>query len=409
MNKPTIELIPERPAVRADGPTEINVLIRVIPPVVETVAKRPPLNLGLVIDRSGSMHGDKLKAAKQAAIFAVQQLTATDRVSVTIFDDEVQTIVPTTLATDKTAIVRAIERVVCDGSTALHAAWVEGGIQVSSNMSAERLNRVLLLTDGLANVGETNHDRICSDVNGLSRRSVTTTTMGVGADFNEDLLLAMAKSGDGNYYFIESAKQLPDIFASELQGLMATTGQKVSLGIEPQGGAEVTSILNDLERNPLGRLMLSNLIAGSPIQVVVRLLVPARKAESDICFARLAWDDPRSGERHVLRESLSLAVVAAHEFDALPQNAQVAEEVNILELARIRQQAIAEMERGDVVAARTTVQQGRDFIIRGMAASPAAAGESAELDEIDQKLIENDVSSAGKHAKYQYYRKHHSR
>src|SRR4028119_931746 len=102
--------------------------------------------------------------------------------------------------------------------------------------------------------------------------------MAVGTDYNEDLLEAMAKSGDGNYYFIEGAAQLPAIFETEFQGLMATVGHTVSLGIEPQGGVEVADVLNELERNSYGRLLLSNLIAGNALQVVVRLSIPAQKA-----------------------------------------------------------------------------------------------------------------------------------
>ncbi len=196
--KPVIELIPERAGVRLDSSTELHVLVRIVPPVPPVATRRPALNIALVIDRSGSMSGSKLRAAKAAAIYAVQQLTADDRVSVTIYDDEVETIVPSTLALDKISIMRSIERIESGGSTALHAGWVEGGVQVSRHLAPKRLNRVLLLTDGQANAGETNADRIASDVHGLAKRGVTTSTMGLGNDYNEDLLEAIATSGDGN-------------------------------------------------------------------------------------------------------------------------------------------------------------------------------------------------------------------
>jgi Ca-activated chloride channel family protein len=123
---------------------------------------------------------------------------------VTIFDGQGQTIVPNTSAEDKGRVVELIQAVHPGGSTNLHGGWKEGGEQVGKNLVAGGLNRVLLLSDGLANVGETNLDAIATGVNRLAKEGVSTTTMGLGDDYNEDLLEAMAQSGDGNYYYIES-------------------------------------------------------------------------------------------------------------------------------------------------------------------------------------------------------------
>jgi Ca-activated chloride channel family protein len=276
-------------------------------------------------------------------------------------------------------------------------------------LSPERLNRIILLTDGQANVGKTDPDAICTDVHGLLQRGISTTTLGVGLDYNEDLLEAMARSGDGNYEFIEHASQLPAIFEKELNGLMATSGHTVSLGIEPQQGAEVVDVLNDLERNTYGRLLLPNLTMGSPISVVVRLQVPARRSESDICFARVAWTDPTSGERHVIREALSVPAIPSRELEALPEDPQVVEQVALLEAARIRQQAILEMTRGDIGAARQSLRRGREYVEACMAPSPMAAAEVDDFVDLDQRLSNQDVASASKAAKYGNYRKRRSR
>src|SRR5262249_19875682 len=157
-----------------------------------------------------------------------------------------------------------------------------------------------------ANVGETNPDAIATDVNRLARQGVSTTTMGLGDDYNEDLLEAMAQSGDGNYYYIESPKQLADIFQTELQGLMATFGNKVSLGVHPQGDVTVADVLNDLDRLPTGRLKLPNLIAGMPVLVLVRLSVPPMTGERELCRFRLAWDAPKEAGRQKVVSALRL-------------------------------------------------------------------------------------------------------
>ena len=200
MATPSIQLIPLRAAVSTERESTLDVLVRIIAPTVDRPTTRPSLNLSLVIDRSGSMDGDKIAFARQAAAFAVEQLLPQDRVSVVIFDDEVQTLVPSTLVENRQMILEAIRRIQAGGSTALHEAWRQGGLQVSHHLDREHLNRVILLSDGLANVGETNPDVIATDVHKLAGLGVSTTTMGVGDDYNEDLMAAMAKSGDGNYY-----------------------------------------------------------------------------------------------------------------------------------------------------------------------------------------------------------------
>jgi Ca-activated chloride channel family protein len=420
--KPVIELIPERAAVRTDSSTELHVLVRLVPPVPPTETRRPALNIALVIDRSGSMSGAKLRAAKAAATYAVQQLTADDRVSVITYDGEVQTIVPSTLAVDKMSILRAIERIESGGSTALHDGWVEGGVQVSRHLDPQRLNRVILLTDGQANVGETNADRIASDVHGLATRGVTTSTMGLGNDYNEDLLEAIATSGDGNYYFIEGAADLERIFASELKGIMATVGHTVSLGIEPQGGAKVMDVLNDLKRNEYDRLLLPNLIAGNAIEVVVKLQVPAQKQESDVCFFRLAWNTAQSAaksstatgkehstKRQVMREALVLPAVASSVWAALPEATQVSQAVALLEVARMRQKAIEEMERGDIAAARQQVTSARSYVQAAIPDAAMAAQEDAQFAALERDLEEGEVMHAAKSAKFANYNRRRSR
>src|SRR5262249_45928826 len=123
----------------------LHVLVRITPPLAEATVERPTVNLGLVLDRSGSMSVEnKITFARQAAIFAVEQLLPSDRVSVTVFDEEVQTIIPNAPVGDKERIVAALRDVTTGGSTALHDAWREGARQVGRNRIPDGQNRVLL-------------------------------------------------------------------------------------------------------------------------------------------------------------------------------------------------------------------------------------------------------------------------
>ena len=204
MSLPQIELIPLRFVVCSDRYSNIDLIVKIFTPTNTAQVNLPGLNLGFVIDRSGSMSGKKIEFAKRAVSYAMQHLQPNDRVSITIFDDRVKTIVPSTWAIEKASIKQQTEKIRPRGATALHAGWVEGATQVSMNLREEYLNRVILLSDGMANVGETNPDTIAIDVHGLEQRGVSTTTMGLGDDYNEDLMEVIARSGNGNYYYIEN-------------------------------------------------------------------------------------------------------------------------------------------------------------------------------------------------------------
>jgi Ca-activated chloride channel family protein len=398
MKQPTINFIPLRAAVSSDSPTTLDVLVKIIPPTPEVELKRPTLNIGLVIDRSGSMQGQKIQYARQAACYAIEQLLPTDRVSVTIYDDRVETLVPSTLATDKVHITRQIERIQSRNSTDLHAGWVQGGVQVSQHLNPEHLNRVILLSDGLANQGLTNPDAIASDVHGLARRGVSTTTMGVGNDYNEDLLEAMASSGDGNYYYIESPEQLPNIFQMELQGLMATIGRSVTLGIEPQGGVEVADVLNDLEVTRKGRFRLPNLVIGNPFVVVVRLKVPAIAQSTDLCYFRLAWDDPEQQERQKIRVPLQLPVVTAAELEEFPLNPEVQQQIALMMSGRAKKEAMQKVDRGEYEAASQFLRNIREQVLK--------APNSLLIEQEAQSLVDLDADLQAR--RLQQYRKRSS-
>jgi Ca-activated chloride channel family protein len=409
MNAPQIEFVPLRDAVSTEALTTLDVLIKIIPPQPEANLKRPELNLGLVIDRSGSMAGKKIAYARQAACYAVQQLLGSDRVSVTIYDDIVETLIPSTLATEKAYITRQIERIQPRNMTALHDGWVEGGRQVSQYLNPEGLNRVILLSDGLANKGQTNADAIASDVYGLAQRGVSTTTMGVGDDYNEDLLEVMANSGDGNYYYIDTPEQLPEIFQTELQGLMATMGREVRLGIEPQADVDVVDVFNDLDVSPQGEFKLPNLVKGNPFVVVVRLKVPPmRETDSaNLCNFRLSWDEPEQQERQRIRQMFQLPVVAAAALAECPLNPEVQQQVVLMSAARAKKEAVQKVDEGDYATASQLLQTAREQVLAAPA-SPLMEQEAIALMDLDRDLQSRRVQQFRKMSTYQSHRSRRS-
>jgi Ca-activated chloride channel homolog len=410
VTEPRIELMPARHAVCSDASVLLDVLVRITPPQPEVHFPRTPLNLALVLDRSGSMaEGKKMPFAREAAAFAVKQLLPTDRVSVSLFDDVVETIVPGGPVADKPGLVRRIELIEPRGSTDLHGGWAEGGRQAEAGLVSGGVNRVLLLSDGLANVGLVDPNTIAAEVRSLAVRGVGTTTMGVGDDYNEDLMEAMARAGDGNYYYIESPVQLVDIFQTEMQGLMATLGQKVSIGLDPKSGAAVADVLNDLERAPTGRLMLPNLVVDMPVLVVVRLNLPPSPAGAILLEVRLAWDAPRDGGRRVQHAVLGgLPAVPMAAWSALPEDPDVRAQVALLMIARAQKEAARAAERGDAAETRKWMGTARGCA-DALPPSPDVQAEMAALDELEAVLNAGHNQAFVKGAKYRAYGRKQSR
>ena len=387
---PKIELIPQQPVVSSESTTLLDVLIKITPPKSELSAERPPLNIAMVIDRSGSMSGGKLDYARQAAIYAVEQLLPTDRVGVVIYDNNVETLLPSTPAVNKHHIIQKIKRIRAGGSTALHAGWVQGGIVVSEALQSEYLNRVLILSDGLANVGETNADVISSDVHGLAKRGVSTSTMGVGRDYNEDLLAAMARSGDGNYWFIQSPSQIPTIFDNELQGLMMTMGKGVTLDIRTSAEVTFLKILNDLDIDENRNFCLPNLLFGNSIDIIARFKVMAKSGDVPIFDMTLSWFDSEDQTTHGVDSALSLRGVPAKEVEKHPLNETVEEQVVILEAAQSKQEAMDLVDAGEIDQAQRLLQKTQAHVMR-FSMSPFIQAEAEALSDLEKHLKEDSI------------------
>jgi Ca-activated chloride channel family protein len=226
--------------------------------------------------------------------------------------------------------------------------------------------------------------------------------MGVGKDYNEDLLQAMATGGDGNYYYIESPRQLVDIFQTELQGLTATVGHRASLGIVPQNGVTVAEVLNDLDRTEFGRLKLPNLIAGLPVKVLVRLNVPPMTQRAELCRFRLAWDAPGGRQRQTLHSVLALPAVPAAQWRALAPNAEVHERMTLLLVARLKIQATRHLEQGDREAAWRYVREAKE-LLGTLSPSAQTEQEMQALATLEASLESDDWILFSKQAKYQHY------
>ena len=388
--KTAIEIFTEK-TLTANADQTVDVLVRITPPETEqTGSKRPKLNLSMVLDRSGSMSGRKIEEAKEAAKYCIDQLLATDRISTVIFDDAIDVLIPSQPVENKELLKRSINSIVTNGSTALHEAWVGGGLQVSDHLNGASINRVLLITDGQANVGETRVEHIVAQAGELAAKGVTTSTIGIGEDFNEDLLMPMAEAGLGNAWHVQEPQDMVRIFETELQGLVSQIGHTVRLGIRPSAGVTIVDLLNDFETDVAGRYMLPNLRASSPLEIVVRMTVPSHNVgdEAHLADFELTYVEQESNAPVAIATSFTAMFDTEDVTASLASNPDVISAVQLLMNARARLEAIEKMDQGDFDLAQVSLKfvAHETEVLFSMAPSPKLMRELDELAEIGEAL-----------------------
>jgi len=219
--RPEGRLVQALPIGAEEGVPESSTVYAVIDihaPERDQKAERRPLNLSLVLDRSGSMSGEKIRLAREAALQAIASLRNEDRFAVVVFDHGIDLLAAAAPAESRArqAATSALRATAARGNTDLCGGWLKGCEEAARGVGAEAVTRVLLLTDGQANTGETDHDVIEKHAAELNKRGVVTSTIGVGSDYDERLLGRMAVAGGGNAYFLEQAAQIGDTMASEV-------------------------------------------------------------------------------------------------------------------------------------------------------------------------------------------------
>lgn len=202
--------------------------------------KRTPLNISIVIDRSGSMQGVKMGYAKKAAKSLIDRLQAEDYVSVVMYDNSIDSVQEPVPAVNKNEIKARIDRITPRGSTNLWGSTEKGYEFVRRHYRSGCVNRVLLISDGLANTGMTDSSQIHRNVQRYKDdEGISLSTFGVGLDYNETLMTDMAETGAGNYYFIDSPDNMMKQFDQEMSGLLNVVAQDAVLEIDLPHGVQV--------------------------------------------------------------------------------------------------------------------------------------------------------------------------
>ncbi len=237
------------PALPAGESAERYVVISLEGESVGAAFSMRPVNVAVVLDRSGSMGAQsKMSYAKQAARELVEALDADDRFALVTFADHAEVVVPQgflveALGRSEASLLRSIYAVQEGGGTNLYSGLKEGFGQVRANLDDRSLNRVILLSDGNANVGIIDDDQLSELAGRWIDSGISVSAMGVGLDYNEDLLADMADQGGGSYRFIDNPSALSAVFAEELQQLASVSARGVSVALEMADGVELLDVL----------------------------------------------------------------------------------------------------------------------------------------------------------------------
>lgn len=365
-------------------------------------APRRPLNLSLVIDRSGSMAGTPLRHAIAAAQNIVARLTPEDYLSVVIYDDTPQTIVQHQLVQDKAAIRQAIGKVKAGGCTNLSGGWLMGCDRVKTQQSTERINRVLLLTDGQANAGITDSQVLINTARQQAEQGIITTTLGFGTYFNEDLLIGMANAAGGHFYFIQSPDDASDVFRIELESITSVVAQNLTVTLQPEASVKIAGILNNYRSNIIGNnieVFLGDVYEIEPKQLAVELSIAPQTniGETNIATVSYKYQAVVDGSIQEFSDQMPIAITvdSAESASSIPPNATVVEQANKLRVAKVKDEAIALADKGDYTAAsqklRKTVE---DLKLRTLQESFEVAEEMEQLNYYAQRIESKNFDSA---------------
>jgi len=356
---------------------------------------RIPANIAIVLDKSGSMQGEKIQRAREAAIMAIERLNGDDIVSVVSYDSRVDVIVPATKVTDKKTIFRAINQIRANGNTALFAGVSKGAQELRKFIDLNKVNRVILLSDGLANVGPSTPNALGSLGLSLAKEGMSVTTLGLGLGYNEDLMTQLAGYSDGNHAFVENAEDLAKVFQYEFGDVLSVVAQGVEIIIHCRNDVKPLRILGreaEIRGNKV-YTRLNQLYSQQEKFIILEVEVPAQNAGSELKLVDVdvSYTDLFS------RKQENLNSYAAASFTRSEQEVEQALDTKTYESAaeqvanELNREAVKLRDKGDIQGAKNKLMQSADYLenLGQSLASPKLLEQKAEaLQDADE--LEDD-------------------
>ncbi len=349
-----------------------------------------PMNLALVLDHSGSMAGDKLQRAKEAAAMCVRRLRPDDVVSVVIFDDSVTTLAEPAKGDAQANMPRDIEAIRAGGSTNLSGGWLRGRELLAKGaklVPAGGVNRLILLTDGQANVGIKDPEQLMGLCQKATVKKITTSTIGFGEDFDERLLASMADAGGGNTYYIETPEQAPGVFEEEIEGLLTLSAQNLRLHIQPESATDLVRVRNVYPSHPFENGVIvdvGDLYAREPKSVLMEFVLPAAPGPEPIHVANIVISaDVITIGGGVEHQRITLPVSGP--FSDEPRTEpEIERETLLLDAAEAQERAREMADDGDFDAASAIIRSSVSRLYESGDASLAT--QAADMEQLGERM-----------------------
>jgi len=352
----------DRPEVFFGEGNKVNMMVELKAP--ETGQdKRNPLSICAVLDRSGSMGGDKIEHLKQSMYKLIDHMTEQDSLALVFFDDCIEAEEFKSMGSSSKEMMKAkVSALHSRGSTDIGSALKRAALMFKSHEAgAGGVERIMLLTDGEANYGATKPEDFAPIVASV-RDGVTLSCFGYGVGFNEDLLQGLSKAGKGGNYFIETPDSVAKVFAVELGGLLSCYAQQIGLSVKPHAGVKVIDVLNDMEVKTAEEdgvqvtvVDIGDMFCGEKRKVLVRLecekrdqALPRHQTIADVC---VIYSPLRETSVLKAEEKIKIRFVKTKEEATQAPDQEVAEQVAILEAANAQIKAKELADRGDYASA----------------------------------------------------------
>jgi len=373
----TLRVTPERDLLYSHGPREVVVQIDLDGRKPES-SHHTPMNLAVVLDRSGSMEGAKIEKARQAACVAIDQLDSDDYFSLVIFDNETELLIPPNRVGDehhREALKERIDHIRPRGGTAIYAGVKLGAAQLRKNFDKEHVNRVILLSDGLANVGPSRVSDLASLGRDLRSDGVSVSTIGLGDDYNEDLMTALAEASNANYYYVKDAEKLPGIFEQELGASRSIVARSVTIRITVPEGVRLKEIIGRPEIDCSGRsaeIQLPEYFGGDKRRFLARCVVEKTAGEPlDVASVDLKYEATEGAKDSAQQQKARISFTDEERKSEDSLRPDVAQGVAILRNCLIKEKAVKLADEGHSKDAAD--------LLRSQAIANAAAPAPAQL------------------------------
>lgn len=379
--------------------------IEITAPQAGSIHKRFPLNLGLVLDRSGSMGGAKIEQAKQTLKRIIEQMAEGDEVSVVAFDDTIRTVASGIAINpgSRQELLHDIDAIHAGGSTNLTDGWLTGCNCVAQGPVSNYVRRTLLVSDGLANVGITDHEEILGHAAALFERGITTSTFGVGEGFDEHLLEGMANRGGGNFAYIESAAAIDQVIQQEFKDLVTVTARNVQVEITlPPGTSASLPGEWKLEKKDQKLIVsLSDQPADRVTTLFLNLLTPP--GDGQLVLSTLVTYENEDGEKRNALGQLTLQYAAQAKVEAAKKDADLMRRYSAVETGQRMNEALKLERAGRRKEAQQMMHRTLDEYGPSM---PAATRDRYRdvadridrgLQEPERKFLHNDSYQLKKH------------